>query len=73
MKDNLRSGGGEPGEAKAPRRKITITFLVLGQTLVVFPGRPLHHRQLGGHLKVEAHCLRLGRLAPSATRPLSGE
>ncbi len=39
---------GEPGEAKAFERKITMTSLVLGQTLEVFPYRPLRHRQLAG-------------------------
>src|SRR5215470_17647402 len=36
MKGNLLSEG-EPGEAKAPERKTSITSAVPGQTLLVFP------------------------------------
>ena len=55
---------GKPGEAKAPERKISPTSLVLGQTLEVFSCSPSNRNQLAGCFKAQAHCLRLGRLAP---------
>ena len=63
MKVQLPDQRGKPGEPKAPERELSMTFLVLGETLKVF-STVRRIVQFAGYFKTQAHCLRLGRLAP---------
>jgi hypothetical protein len=58
----------EPGEAKAPDRITSTTFLVLAWTKTKIPRKSLYLRPFVVGLKAQAHRLRLGGLIlrPSA-------